>query len=86
MRPEFLLNFLALSPSAAQVRETYKRIFPTMLGIRLAKRTDPGVLERMIRDVQEIENLEEGRRTVAIARLADTLKSDFEKQYVVEFK
>jgi hypothetical protein len=86
MRPEFLLNFLALAPSAAQVRQTYQKIFPTMLGIRLAKRTDPDVLQKMIQDVQSIEKLEEGRRTVAIAQLADKLKSDFEKQYVAEFK
>ena len=86
MRPEFLLNFLALSPKAAEVRETYKKIFPTMLGIRLAKRTDPGVLERMIKEVQTVQRYEEGRRSVAIAQLADALKSDFEKQYITEFK
>lgn len=86
MRPEFLLNFLALSPKAAEVRETYKRIFPTMLGIRLAKRTDPEVLQRMIKEVQTVQSFEEGRRTAAIARLADILKSDFEKQYIAEFE
>jgi hypothetical protein len=86
MRPEFLLNFLALSPKAAEVRETYKKIFPTMLGIRLAKRTDPDVLESMLKDVQTVQGYEEGRRTVAIARLADSLKSDFEKQYLVQFQ
>ncbi|HUE08939.1 MAG TPA: hypothetical protein VMP41_16030 [Acidimicrobiales bacterium] len=57
-----------------------------LLGIRLAKRTDPDVLQKMIQDVQSIEKLEEGRRTVAIAQLADKLKSDFEKQYVAEFR
>ena len=86
MRPEFLLNFLALSPKAAEVRETYKKIFPTMLGIRLAKRTDPDVLESMLKDVQTAQGYEEGRRTVAIAQLADSLKSDFEKQYLVQFQ
>jgi hypothetical protein len=80
------VRYLALAPSAAQVRQTYQKVFPTMLGIRLAKRTDPDVLQRVIQDVQSIEKLEEGRTTVAIAQLADKLKSDFEKQYVAEFK
>jgi hypothetical protein len=86
MRPELLLNFVALSPKAAGVREAHKKRFPTMLGIRLAKRTDPEVLATMLKQVREVESLEEGRRAVAIADLSDRLKSDFDKQYAVEFE
>ena len=33
MRPEFLLNFIALSPSTQEVRRAYGDIFPTLLGV-----------------------------------------------------
>jgi hypothetical protein len=36
MRPEFILNFIAVAPSAEQVRESYGTIFPTLLGVRLS--------------------------------------------------
>ena len=32
IRPEFLLNFIALSPSTEEVRRSYKSIFPTLTG------------------------------------------------------
>src|SRR5207249_2269420 len=31
MRPDFLLNFIALAPSASEVRRTYANVFPTGL-------------------------------------------------------
>ena len=37
MRPEFLVNFIALSPNMEDVRRSYKAIFPTMLGIKVVQ-------------------------------------------------
>ena len=81
MRPEFLLNFIALSPSTAQVRETFRKIFPSLLGIRLAKRLSQEAFDELMHSVDEAVDLEEGRRQAAIADLVDRLKSDFAKQY-----
>ncbi len=36
MRPEFLLNFIAMAPRLGEVRNAYRTIFPSLLGIRLA--------------------------------------------------
>ena len=39
MRPEFLLNYIALSPSSKAVAESYRAVFPTILGIRLSRQS-----------------------------------------------
>lgn len=85
MRPEFLLNFLALAPSAAEVRRTYKNIFPTLLGVRLSKRMAPEVFRSLMKKVRESDEVEPARRQARIAQMADELKGDFTKPYVAGF-
>jgi len=83
MRPDFLLNFIALSPTTAQVRETYQRVFPTLLGVRMSRRMDETVFHELIATIKGWDAWDEGRRVAALANLADTLKADFQKQYAV---
>lgn len=85
MRPEFLLNFLALAPSAAEVRKTYKNIFPTVLGVRLSKRMAPDVFHTLMKKVRESDEVEPARRQAQIAQMADELKGDFAKAYTTGF-
>ncbi len=42
MRPDFIVRFVAIAPSAAEIRHSYATIFPSLLGIRLARRVPPG--------------------------------------------
>lgn len=81
MRPEFILNFIALSPTTAQVREAYKNIFPTILGIRLAGRMREDVFHDLMAKVKEANSLEEGRRQALAVDMSNRLKGDFYKQY-----
>jgi hypothetical protein len=83
MRPDFLLNFIALSPSTAQVRETYRRVFPTLLGIRMARRMDESRFRGLLLQLKGWDDWEEGRRVAAIGKLSDQLKADFQKEYAV---
>lgn len=46
MRPDFIVRFLAIAPSAAEIRHSYATIFPSLLGIRLARRVPPDELAR----------------------------------------
>lgn len=85
MRPEFLLTFLALAPSAAEVRTTYKNIFPTMLGVRLSKRMTPNIFHSLMKKVRESGEIEPARRQAQIAQMADKLKGDFAKTYIKGF-
>lgn len=83
MRPEFLLNFMALAPNLAEIRETYRAVFPTLMGIRLARRMDEKVFHKLLDRVKDAADLEPGRRQAAISELSDQLKADFRKRYAV---
>jgi hypothetical protein len=80
MRPEFLLNFLALAPSTAEVRESYRSIFPSLLGIRLARRVSSKELHEVLNKLAEAQELEPGRRLAKIAQLSDKLKTQMYRQ------
>jgi len=81
MRPEFILNFIALSPTTAEVRETYKNIFPAILGVRLAGRMRDDIFHDLMAKVKEAQSLEEGRRQAIAADMSNRLKGDFYKEY-----
>ena len=81
MRPEFLLNFIAMSPKLSQVREAYKGIFPSLLGIRLANRMKDDVYHDMMTKVKDAACLEPGRVEALVSQYSDELKSSFRKVY-----
>jgi len=85
MRPEFILKFLTLMPSAAETRHTFRRIFPSLLGTQLARRVSAEELKNILDKIREAQDLEPGRRAAVIAQLSDKLKGDFKKKYEQSF-
>jgi hypothetical protein len=83
MRPEFLLNYIALSPNKKAVSESYRAIFPTILGIRLSHRLNPHDLARTLEEVRKAYEVDEYRARAMISELCDKLKSDQLRQYEV---
>lgn len=81
MRPEFLLNFVALAPKLADVRRAYESVFPSLLGVRLANRVKEDVFRDMMTKIKAAQELEPGRREALIAQYSDQLKGDFRKIY-----
>ena len=81
MRPEFLLNFIALSPSCGEVRENFKNIFPSIFGIQLGHRLKEETFHAIMNSVKEWKNLEPGRISALMADLSDRLKGDRLKRY-----
>jgi hypothetical protein len=86
MRPEFALNFLSFAPSAEAVRNAYASIFPSLLGIRLAKRMDETEFHGLINAVNEAAALEPARRSASMSKMADELKTDFHRNYDVNLR
>jgi hypothetical protein len=82
MRPDFLLNFLTLAPSAHETREAFKNIFPSMLGIQLARRMSSTAFAEVMDRVREAEQLDDGRRAAEMAKLTNELKSDMRRGYI----
>jgi hypothetical protein len=86
MRPEFLLNFIALSPSAVEVRKAYENVFPTLLSVKLSGRMREDTFHQLLDKTKEASAMEEPRLRVAMATLSDQLKGDFYKKYENELK
>lgn len=82
MRPEFLLNFVSLAPSAEAARQAFASIFPSLLGVRLAKRMDVQAFHKVMDKVSEASELDDERRSTAIARIVNQLKGDFVREYL----
>lgn len=83
MRPEFLLNFLRMAPSAEKARKAFASVFPSMLGIQLARRMPTNTFNKIIDKAAEAEGLDDARRTVEISKLTNRLKSDLSNQYLL---
>ena len=50
MRPEFLLNFIALSPTTEEIRRAYETVFPTLLGVKLSNRIREDLFHKLMQD------------------------------------
>src|SRR5690606_38797469 len=55
MRPEFLLNFLSMSPTSNDARESFNNIFPSVFGIQLGHRLKDDVFHNIMNSVRSEE-------------------------------
>lgn len=81
MRPEFILNFIAMSPNCENVRESFKNIFPSTFGIQLGNRLKDDLFQNILSDVQDWKDYSPGRITTLMSDLSDKLKTDRFKRY-----
>ena len=86
MRPEFVLNFIAVAPSAEEVRKSYGTIFPSLLGVRLSNRLRSDAFQTVVEKIKEARHLSEARARALASELSDQLKGDYFKRYEVAFK
>ena len=85
IRPDFLLNFLTLAPSTSELRLLHRETFPAVSGLRLARRVEPERLKKVLREYRAAQDLEPARRSAEMARISDTLKSDYLRAYTNHF-
>ena len=76
IRPGFLLHYIAFAPSTEQVRRAYKRVFPTLLGIKLSNRMKDEQFDELMRNAREVAAVDDARARVMLGELSDHLKSD----------
>jgi len=85
MRPEFLINYIAYNPTNAEVRESLKTIFPSLLGIRLGSRLEKYALDRVLRKIREAYAVEPARALAIISEHSDALKSSRMRSFVLKY-
>jgi DNA-binding HxlR family transcriptional regulator len=76
MRPEFLLNFFSLSPSVRDIRESYKTIFPSVMGIQMGNRLPDELFHKVLEQVDIWKEQEDGRVAAKTRALCDRLKAE----------
>lgn len=81
MRPEYILNFIAMSPKCEDVRRSFQGIFPSTFGIQLGNRLKDDVFHKVLEDVSQWKNYSPGRITTLMSDLSDKLKTDRLKRY-----
>jgi hypothetical protein len=82
MRPEFILNFIALAPKAAATRAAFKNLLPTTAGLQLGQHLSSNVMHSLMQATSEWAQLKPERVSVMIADKIDRLKFDRYKQYL----
>jgi hypothetical protein len=81
MRPEFLLNFLALSPKVSEVRAGFKKIFPSTIGLQMGHRLPNHIFNEILDGVHNWSQLEAAGVTAKVNKLSNDLKADQLKRY-----
>ena len=84
MRPEFLLNFIALSPTTEEIRRAYEAVFPTLLGVKLSNRMREDLFHKLMKNVKDAMSVDDARVRVKMDEYSNHLKGDSYKQYEVE--
>lgn len=76
IRPDFVYNYIALQPSTREVRDTYKEIFPTMLGVNLSYHMPREVSIIVNQKIKEFHDKPNVRVKQILKNLGEKLKSD----------
>lgn len=84
MRPEFILNFIALSPSTEEVRNSHRTVFPTLLGVRLSNRMREDIFHDVMKRVKHAHDVSPARARVIVQEMSNKLKGDNYKRYEAE--
>ncbi len=76
MRPEFLLNFFSLAPSVRDIKDSYKSIFPSVMGLQMGNRLPDKLFHKVLEQVDHWKDQEEGIVAAKIRTLCDKLKAE----------
>ncbi|UCC79862.1 MAG: hypothetical protein JSW64_00475 [Candidatus Zixiibacteriota bacterium] len=76
LRPDFLNNYLCLTPTRSCVDKTYEELFPSLLGTRLGYHLPAEVHETINKKILLHDSLDPARKTAIIRDLAEQLKVD----------
>jgi hypothetical protein len=85
MRPEFLLNFLSISPKVAEIRLGFKKIFPSTIGLQMGHRLPDYIFNEILDGVHNWSQLEAASVTAKVNTLSNKLKADHLKRYTITF-
>ncbi|WP_428683651.1 hypothetical protein [Sphingopyxis sp.] len=81
MRPELLMAYVGSLPSLAEVRASYRTIFPSVLGVRLASGIRDSDFKKVMRDAAEIVDVDDARAGAMVSAMVKRLQNDTAKDF-----
>jgi hypothetical protein len=81
MRPEFLLNFLSLSPATSAVDPVLRDLLPSHVGLQIGQHLPQGHMHKILTEIDEWKALPPARREVRVTDAVNQLKYDRLKRY-----
>ena len=78
IRPDFLANFISISPHAKDVEKAYDNIFPNTLGVSLSRHIDGGFTRAIAACMKQHSGYRQSRIKTIIHTKIDRLKSEFQ--------
>ncbi len=79
IRPDFLLNFVTLSPKVRDIELAYDNIFPNTLGISLSRHIDEGFTKAIAKCIKKYEGYRHSRIKTIIHTDINRLKTEFRR-------
>jgi hypothetical protein len=79
MRPDFLYNYISMAPEKGEVDETFGKMFPSLIGVKLSWEL-PDIVDREVHDfISAHKEIQPNRMKAIIRELADDLKQKPDK-------
>lgn len=75
IRPDFIYNYIALSPSTEEVNNMYDQLFPTMLGVNLSYHLPDDVMNSVQKKLKDFHGKKPVRIKQILNELSDNLKT-----------
>lgn len=76
IRPEFILNYISFLPSKAEVLNSYKNVFPSILAVSIGRRAPQSLIHDILSSAKDISEVDESRAKVILSEISDKLKSE----------
>ena len=81
MRPEFLLNFLSLSPATSVIDPVVRDLLPSHVGLQIGQHLGSHHMHKLLVHVDEWKLMPDARREIRVTDAVDQLKYDRLKRY-----
>lgn len=82
MRPEFVMQYVALNPATEAISLSYKQVFPSTIGLSLGSYVPENLLHTLLDKLETSEDFDEARLKVEAAKFQNQLMADFTRQYM----
>lgn len=76
MRPDFIYNYIALSPHKHEIDEIYDKLFPSLLGVNISYHIDSELAEIVQTRMAEFADKKPSRIRAILRRLSEKIKSE----------